>query len=271
MSTSIRSSKARACVVILALAASTVQAWEPAPATSARQVLQDARQDASAGRLAEAAEKHLWFHEHVLEREPSMVGVRLSFALHDWVALARRYPPAMAQLIAVRDATAARVEAGGMTGQRALTELTGINRLLRAPESTRDAFNRLLQRDPVVAERSVLEVLPALIELNEIALASQHLRVDEVLGRTESFYMHLRTVKPSPSISQSQIDDMKRWQQRDVDIRLARVAYVLCKDRRDAEAEQVVARGRALLEADASSHHMTEALRCIAPPNEDAG
>ncbi|HEY1130986.1 MAG TPA: hypothetical protein VGF12_16385 [Roseateles sp.] len=269
MSTSIRSSKARACVVILALAASTVQAWEPAPATSARQVLQDARQDAAAGRLAEAAEKHLWFHEHVLEREPSMVGVRLSFALHDWVALARRYPPAMAQLITVRDTAAARVEAGGMAGEKALTELIGINRHLKAPESTRDAFSRLLQRDPVIAERSVLEVLPALIELNDIALASKHLRVDDVVGRTESFYMHVRAVKPS--LPANQVEDMKRWQQRYVDIRLARVAYVLCKDRREAEAEQVVARGRALLEADASSHHMTEALRCIAPPNEDAG
>lgn len=269
MSTFTRSSKARACVVILALAASTVHAWEPAPDMSAQQVLRDARQDASAGRLAEAAEKHLWFHEHVLERRPSMVGVRLSFAMHDWVALARRYPPAMAQLIAVRDATVARVEAGGMAGQQALTEVISINKYLRAPESTRDAFSRLLQRDPVIAERSVQDVLPALIELNDIALASKHLRVDDVLGRTEGFYAQLKTVKPE--LPASQIEDMKRWQQRYVDIQLARVAYVLCKDRRDAEAEQVVARGRALLDADASSHHMTEALRCIAPPNEDAG
>jgi|GEM_PF-1496672 len=269
MRTSIRSSKARACTVILALAASTAQAWEPAPDTSAQQVLRDARQDAAEGRLAEAAEKHLWFHEHVLERRPSMVGVRLSFALNDWVALARRYPPAMTQLLAVRDAAVARVEAGGTAGEKVLLEVISINKYLGAPESTRDAFSRLLQRDPVIAERSVLDVLPALIELNDIALASKHLRVDDVLGRTESFYTHVRTLKPS--LPANQIEDMKRWQQRYVDIRLARVAYVLCKDRREAEAEQVVARGRALLEADASSHHMTEALRCIAPPNEDAG
>lgn len=270
MKTSVRSSKARACAVILALAAAAAQAWEPAPDTSAQQVLRDAREDASAGRLAEAAEKHLWFHEHVLERRPSMVGVRLSFALHDWVALARRYPPAMAQLLAVRDAAVARVETGGMAGQKALTEVISINKYLGAPESTRDTFDRLLRRDPVIAERSVLEVLPALIELNDTALASKHLRVDDVLGRTESLYAQFKTVKPQ--LSASQIEDMKRWQQRDVDIRLARVAYVLCKDRREAEAEQVVARGRALLEADnASSHHMTEALRCIAPPNDDAG
>ncbi|MBV8037864.1 hypothetical protein [Roseateles sp.] len=269
MRTSIGSGKACACAVILALAASTAQAWEPAQDMAAQQVLRDARQDASAGRLAEAAEKHLWFHQHVLEREPSMEGVRLSFAMHDWVALARRYPPAMAQLIAVRDSTVTRIDAGGMAGKQALNEVISINNYMHAPESTRDAFNRLLQRDPVVAERSTPDVLPALIELNDIELASKHLRVDEELNRVERFYGHIKALKSS--LPADQVEDMKRWQQRHVDIQLARVAYVLCKDRREADAERVVARGRALLDPDASVHHMTEALRCIAPPNDGEG
>jgi len=257
-------------VVIAALAASAAtMAWEPAPDATARQVLREAQQDAAAGRLVEAAEKHLWFHEHVLEREPSMAGVRLSFAMHDWVALARRYPAAMTQLIAVRDATVAQVDAGGMAARQALSEVIGINRYLHAPESTRDAFNRLVARDPVIADQSVLEVLPALIELNDIALASQHLSVGEVMSRQERFYTHLKEAKLE--LPADQLADVKRWQQRHVDLQLARVAYVLCKDRRQAEADQVVARGRALLEADASAHHMTQALRCIAPPADDLG
>jgi hypothetical protein len=262
-------SKASACIMSFTLAASAAYAWEPAPEMTGHQVLMAAREDASAGRLADAAEKHLWFHEHVLEREPSMVGVRLSFAMHDWAALAHRYPPAMAQLTAVRDGTVAKVEAGGMAGQRALTEVISINRYLQAPESTRDAFNRLVARDPVIADQTTLQVLPALIELNDVALASQHLRVDEVLGRMESFYTHIKTAKIQ--MPANQVADLKRWQQRHVDLELARVAYVLCKDRRQAEAERVVARGRAMLEPEASTHHMTEALRCIAPPAEDAG
>lgn len=264
------SSKARACIVLCAsLTASLAQAWEPAPDTTGREVLQAARRDASEGRLAEAAEKHLWFHEHVLEREPSMTGVRLSFALADWAALARRYPAAMAQLVTARDRAVVQVEAGGLAGQRALNEVVSFNRYLRKPESTRDAFARLAQRDPVVAEQAAPQVLPALVELNDIELASKYLRVDEAVGRIERVYTQVQTAKSS--LPASQAEAMKRWQQRHVDIQLAQVVYVLCRDRREAEAEQVVARGRAFLDPDAPVHHMTEALRCIAPPNEDAG
>ncbi|MFT7772417.1 hypothetical protein [Roseateles sp.] len=264
------SSKARACIVFCAwLTASLAQAWEPAPETSGREVLQAARRDASEGRLAEAAEKHLWFHEHVLEREPSMRGVRLSFALADWVALARRYPAAMAQLIAARDRAVARVEDGGLAGGQALNEVVSFNSRLRDPESTRDAFARLVLRDPVVAEQAAPQVLPALVELNDIEFASKHLHVDEAVGRIERTYTQLQAT--SSALPANQIEAMKRWQQRHVDIQLAQVVYVLCKDRREAEAEQVVARGRALLAPDAPVHHMTEAQRCIAPPNENAG
>ncbi|NCT84705.1 MAG: hypothetical protein GXC94_16280 [Comamonadaceae bacterium] len=251
------------------LGSSWAGAWEPAPEASGREVLQAARRDALEGRLAEAAEKHLWFHEHVLERQPSMMGVRLSFALADWVALARRYPPAMAQMTAARDHALAQVEAGGPAGLKALNEVLAFNRYLRQPESTREGFNRLALRDPLLAEQALPRVLPALIELNDIELASKHLRVDDAVAHIAELYKLLNTAKSS--LSGDQLHAMQRWQQRHMDIQLAQVVYVLCRDRREAEAEQVVARGRALLEPDAPVHHMTQALRCIAPPNDDAG
>jgi len=253
----------------LATAHPTVQAWEPPPEASAQQVLREARQDAQEGRYAAAAEKHLWFHEHVLEREPAMSGVRVSFALSDWAALARRHEPAMAQLLAVRDRALAQVDAGGWTGQRALSELIHINHYLGGQrESTRDAFARFARRDPVLAERELMDALPALIQLNEFELASQHLRVDTAVGRVENVY---KTIQQAalPKLSEGDRATMLRAQQRVVDVQLARVVLVLSKDRRDAEAEQVVARGRALLGPEASVHHMTEALRGIAPPDDE--
>jgi hypothetical protein len=199
----------------------------------------------------------------------AMSGVRLSFALADWTALARRYPPAMDQLLAVRDRSLAQVDAGGSAGQAALGEVIHINARLRAHESTRDAFARFALRDPVLAERELLEALPALIALNDFALASKHLRVEFVLSRMEGLY---RSFQQAPlNLSDERKALVMSSQQRYIDVKLGRAVLVLVKDGRDAEAEQVVARGRTLLGPEARVHHMTEALRGIAPPDDDAG
>jgi hypothetical protein len=247
---------------MLLAATPAAQAWEPPPGMSTRQVLNDARKDADEGRLDAAAEKQLWFHEHALAREPAMSGVRLSFALADWAALARRHPPAMAQLLAVRDRAAARVDAGGRQGDQAMGEVTSINRYLNQPESTRDAFARFALRDPVLAERSALDVLPALIATNEFELAGRHMRM-------EGLY---KSLQQAPlRLSEADKAQMLRHHQRYIDLELARVVLVLARTQREAEAEQVVARGQALLGPDANTHHMAQALRGVTPPDDLAG
>lgn len=254
---------------VLTAALPAALAWEPNADVEARQVLRDARQDAAEGRLEQAAQKHLWFHEQVLAREPSMAGVRLSFALADWAALARRHPPAMAQLVAVRDRAAAQVDAGGSRGERALGELIRINTYLRQPESTRDAFARLASREPARAEGEALSALPALISLNEFDLAARHLDVDAALDRMDRLH-HAMQQMPR-KLSAVERAGMIRANQRYVDMQLARVVLVLVKTQRDAEAERVVAHGRALLGPDAGYSFMDQALRGIAPPPEEGG
>lgn len=257
------------CAAVLIAATPAAQAWEPPSEMTASQVLTDARKDTDEGRFAAAAEKHLWFHEHVLAREPSMVGVRLSFALSDWAALARRHAPAMAQLLAVRDRALAEIDAGGSRGDQALNEVISINRYLRQPASTHDAFARFARRDPVLAERQTLSALPALIALNDFELAGRHLRMDAVLARIERLHQSLQHVPER--LSEADKAAMLRSQQRYIDIELARAVLVLTRTQRETEAERLVARGRALLGSDASHHHMTEALRGVAPPDDLSG
>src|SRR5258705_11073209 len=67
------------------------------------QVFREARNLDKMGAYAEALEKHLWFHENALVHDPSLYGVRLSFALRHWVKLGDLYPPARAALESVRD------------------------------------------------------------------------------------------------------------------------------------------------------------------------
>jgi len=44
------------------------------------------------GKYAEALERMIWFHNHALEHELGMYGVRLSFALSEWKELGDVYP-----------------------------------------------------------------------------------------------------------------------------------------------------------------------------------
>jgi hypothetical protein len=60
----------------------------------ARKALDDAREFSLGGKFKEALERHIWFHNQALEKEPTYYGVRLSFALSDWVALGRKHPEA---------------------------------------------------------------------------------------------------------------------------------------------------------------------------------
>jgi hypothetical protein len=66
-----------------------------------------AREWRRAGRFEEALRAHQWYHANVLELDEAAYGVRLSFALADWVDLARVYRPALESLTETRSQAAA--------------------------------------------------------------------------------------------------------------------------------------------------------------------
>lgn len=66
---------------------------------------------ARAGRLDEATEAYVWLWDHMLEHQPSMYGVRLSFMRSEMQDLARRHPAARERFTAMRDAVRKRLDA----------------------------------------------------------------------------------------------------------------------------------------------------------------
>ncbi len=62
------------------------------------------------GEHAQAADEYLWLWRNMLEHQPSMYGVRLSFMAGDMQRLARRDPEARKRFIALRDETGRRLE-----------------------------------------------------------------------------------------------------------------------------------------------------------------
>jgi tetratricopeptide (TPR) repeat protein len=88
-----------------------------------------AREWREAGRFEEALRAHEWYHAHVLELDEAAYGVRLSFALWEWMRLAEVYPLARASLTRVR-LEAAVAALGSSADREAFHEALSIDRVL---------------------------------------------------------------------------------------------------------------------------------------------
>src|SRR5436190_22278410 len=113
----------------------------------AGKALADARRLVQSGHYAAALEKHVWFHDHALAVEPSYYGVRLSFALRDWVELGRKYPPAMEKLQSIRDEKIALLSSGSRE-REVFHDVVSINEYLGQREKTVQLFNQFDAADP---------------------------------------------------------------------------------------------------------------------------
>src|SRR5687768_14091823 len=93
----------------------------------ADQALNDARALREAGEFAKALDRHEWYHANALRINPAQYGVRLSFALGDWMKLGKKYQPALASLKRLRDEGTTTIEEG--KGTRALfSDVEAINK-----------------------------------------------------------------------------------------------------------------------------------------------
>lgn len=91
------------------------------------------------GNYEEALEKHVWFHDHALEHQSSMTGVRLSFALSYWTDLGEKYPPALEKLKEIRDAKEDLIKQGEGSFEL-FHDVSSINRELGEEERSLDLF-----------------------------------------------------------------------------------------------------------------------------------
>lgn len=131
-----------------------------------------ARELADQGRYDEALQALAWFHEHALEQDPTLAGVRRSYALADWAVLADAHPPAAAALEAVRERNVAALLAG--QGNRdQLLDAISIDHATDQPARTRDLFLQLESVAPALAASCVRVVLPQVIAAGDAELAER--------------------------------------------------------------------------------------------------
>lgn len=124
-----------------------------------------ARSLVEAGELGEATTEYVWLWMHMLEHEPTMIGVRHSFLLAELKELVSRHPPARDAFAALRDAAAPPAE--GMPSRDALRDWFTLNEVLDDKLATLAWFDvvrtRLDATSPLVPVVE-LRVVPMLIE-----------------------------------------------------------------------------------------------------------
>ena len=140
----------------------------------AHDVLERARAARLEGRYEDALRDHLWFHENALAVEPGLAGVRLSFALRDWIYLAEQFPLARRALQGLRDRDTARMLNGGES-RDLFRDIVAINSALGEEKATHDLFVRMDIQMPALAAQCADFALPALVAAEDFTLARRHL------------------------------------------------------------------------------------------------
>jgi len=147
--------------------------WSPKLAPGEKpnltEILQEARTLAEDGRHEEALQRHIWYHNHSLELDDAQAGVRLSYALADWMKLARHYPKAREALVEITD-RAAQKFAGGEGHYALFAEVSAINAQLGRQKETLALFDSIQSRDHKLARQCYLTVEDMLVEKGDYAL-----------------------------------------------------------------------------------------------------
>jgi serine/threonine protein kinase len=151
--------------------------WSPAPASGEKPkpdaVLEEARVLMGKGDYEAALQRQLWYHNHALEYEPHLSGVRRSFALSQWTELARRYPKAKTAMMEVRDAGARELMAG-RGGFSFFQDVRAINDQWGKQASTLELFKNLDAHQPALAKQCYQLAEALLVEQKGYAICGRY-------------------------------------------------------------------------------------------------
>jgi hypothetical protein len=169
--------------------------WSPEGEPNPEQIFQQAREDTAARRYPEALAKRLWFHRHALA--PAFAGVRLSYALYDWMLLAAVYPPALEALTALRD-ECEKMLSEGHGGRDEFIDCAAINRVLDQEERTFELFQRLNDEQPELAAAVFDVARPALVRAKAYRLCRRFLNPTQDLAHAQFVYRLNRQLASDP-------------------------------------------------------------------------
>ncbi|HEU6446862.1 MAG TPA: DUF4019 domain-containing protein [Verrucomicrobiae bacterium] len=131
----------------------SLQTWSPAPGEKVdlQKIYYSAKSLADAGSYEDALQRYLWYFDHS-RTNASQQGVRLSFALSDWIDLGRLYPKARRALIEIRDGDA-RQFSEGRGDFKLFMEVNSISHYLGDDDVTYSLFKQIEPHDQQLAQQ----------------------------------------------------------------------------------------------------------------------
>lgn len=189
---------------------SNEQRWTPPENPNPEAILQEAEADRRAGRYEDSLAKHVWFHENALKIQPAEYGVRLSFALGDWVNLAHAYPPALEKLKSIRDDDEKKIREN-KSSRDLFHDFESINEHLEDFNRTKDTFIWLDTNTPDFA-KSVFDIAePDLVRTKEYRLCGKYLDPDTSFERIRNLYQDQIKIGQEPEFGEDLSDFPKKY------------------------------------------------------------
>ena len=139
-----------------------------------QQYMQDTDDLINMEEYEEALERTIWFHNHALEHDKSMSGVRSSFALSDWHDLGKKYPPALEALKKTRDDKTQSLLTGS-GNPKLFSDVLSINRTLSEKNKSIKLFRNLDEKQPKLAKSSWVFVKDLIIKSKDYDLINKYI------------------------------------------------------------------------------------------------
>ncbi|MDA3897634.1 MAG: hypothetical protein PF482_15980 [Desulfobacteraceae bacterium] len=145
-------------------------------------VLARARKYYQQGNYEKALQDHIWFHDNALKYKPSLYGVRLSFALLDWIELGRKFPKAHNALIDIRNRKADLIKKKRGTLEL-FHDVQSINTYLNESAKTVVLYKEMTDCDFELAKQCYCLAKEDLIAKQEFELCNQMMEAPMFIGR----------------------------------------------------------------------------------------
>jgi len=139
-----------------------------------QQYMQDTDDLINMEEYEEALERTIWFHNHALEHDKSMNGVRSSFALSDWHDFGKKYPPALEALKKTRDDKTQSLLTG-RGNPELFSDVLSINRTLSEKNKSIELFRNLDEKQPKLAKSSWVFAKDLIIKSKDYDLVNKYI------------------------------------------------------------------------------------------------
>lgn len=216
--------------------------------TDPQAVLREAHALVTQSKYDLALEKLIWFHDHALEASPALAGVRLSYALSEWVELGKLYPKAREALIGIRDQKTAAIE-GGQGTFSLFQDVAAINRYLVEEERTYALFQLIHRKYPALAKECFLVAENLLVAHRDYELClgyiSDYLLAFETIRNRRE--MELGMSKTNPVLDNPQFRD---YSEQSFIEKSAQLIEILTGAGRRQEADEIRTKALAVMDKD---------------------